>query len=200
MSYFQKYLKYKHKYLTLKQQLAQVGGGEEENKQIEVGTLSDQPTEDYSASPTEVSQTGGDEEQPENTHDEEKSEVSPKKKDTEEEKDGEKEDTEEEKEGEEEKEEEGEKKEEGEQEGGDNMTELATSEYSSSESDAESQNGGGDRSDTDSYLSDDESDLEQEGGAFFNHVIDNLSSSVKSFDLQKGNFDSELSSLSEFTS
>lgn len=191
MSYFQKYLKYKHKYLTLKQQLAQVGGGEEENKQIEVGTLSDQPTEDYSASPTEVSQTGGDEEQHENTHNEEKSEVSPKKKDTEEEKEGEV-TVEEEKEGE--------KKEEVEQEGGDNMTELATSEYSSSESDVESQKGGDHCSDTDSYLSDDVSDLEQEGGAFFNHVIENLSSSVKSFDLQKGNFDSELSSLSEFTS
>ena len=36
------------------------------------------------------------------------------------------------------------------------------------------------------------------GGRFFNNVMDDLSSSIHSFDLQKGGFDSELSPLSDF--
>ena len=180
MSYFQKYLKYKHKYLTLKQQLSQLGGGEGEDlSPIEVGPLNteDQPTEMFSASATEEEQVGGEDEEDD--------------KDEEQEQEQEQEDEEQE----------DEEAEEGEEQEGGNLTEMATSEYSSSESDVESLLGGGD-SDTDSYLSDEaseDSDMEQAGGAFFNHVIDNLSSSVKSFDLQKGNFDSELSSLSEFS-
>ena len=38
----------------------------------------------------------------------------------------------------------------------------------------------------------------QNGGGFLNNIIDQLSDSAESFDLSKGEFDSELSTLSEF--
>ena len=173
MSYFQKYLKYKSKYLTLKQQLeGQMGGAEENKEPIELNTLSDSPsTEEIEKKITPEEDEEKEEQDEMNTSEYSASE-------TEQEQDGGAE------EGTEEGTEEGaEEKDDEEKDGAEEKEEVET------ETDSE----------TDSDLSDSESEDEQTGGAFFNHVMDQLSSSVKSFDLQKGNFDSELSSLSEFS-
>ena len=169
MSYFQKYLKYKHKYLVLKQQYQNQTGGAD----IELDSLSDSEldqiekqikfelkggAEDTEASDASSQYTATEDntesEQPEENNEETTEEDSSSE------------------ESEEESDEEKKKKE-------NNTEENAVTE-------------------TDSELSSTDS-LDQEGGGrFFNHVMDQLSSSVRSFDLQKGTFDSELSSLSEF--
>jgi hypothetical protein len=166
MSYFEKYLKYKSKYLRLKQLLnneSQVGGGKKDI--LEIDALSDTPTNleafgiDMEDFPYLPKFTGGGNE-----------------------------------ENKEEKEENNEEKEK-------KTIELKSETESTIDSDSEeSKNSTVSNSEieTDSVLS--SSDEEQEGGGFFGNLMDELSSSVKSFDLQKGGYDDdddELSPLSE---
>lgn len=162
MSYFQRYLKYKHKYLTLKNQLEQVGGGcgdDHESKMdvLELESLSDTPQ--YSEDLEKTLQTGGDNKEGEEAGEDAES--------ASEEEVGEESESAEEENG-------------NESDGGDSFVTTV--------------NG----SDSDSSKSDSEPEEQIGGGRFFNNVMDDLSSSIHSFDLQKGGFDSELSPLSDF--
>jgi hypothetical protein len=178
MSYFEKYLKYKSKYLRLKQLLnneSQNGGGKKDI--LEIDALSDTPTNleafgiDMEDFPYFPKFTGGG---------------------NNENKDEEKNDKEDDKEDEEDDEEENKEKKTINIKSDSEVSDSEVSEDEESEDEeSEDENSENDSSEfeTDSVLS--SSDEEQDGGGFFGNLMDELSSSVKSFDLQKGGYDGE---------
>ena len=201
MSYFQKYLKYKQRYLNLSQKLnehnqqtQQLGGGED-YESVNTSDISVTPTETFNG--TEVSPVNS----LDSASDSDSLSDSPSDKPSEGLKRVEKHvDSDEDYQS-------------SEDSDSKKVVTVDSEDYQSSEEKHKDSDKSDDSDDTDKAGDDESEDAEDTvetsetelateqkgGGRFFNQVMDQLSISVRSYDLEKDNFDSDLSSLSGFS-